>query len=708
MKVLVAEDDASTRLWLENALVKLGHEPVMARDGNEAWLKLQEEDPPRIIILDWVMPGMNGLELCRKIRALADGDSYSVLVVTGRDQPDDLLEVLNAGASDYLAKPVNVAQLKTRLLIASRNVSEAIKRLRAEEALRESEERYALAALGANDGLWDWNLRTDEVYYSPRWKAMLGYEDHQVGTAPDEWLGRVHPEDVDRLWNEISAHLDSATDHFESEHRLRHRDDTYRWMLSRAIAVRDARGKAYRMAGSQTDITERKHAEERLRHNAFHDPLTGLPNRALFMDRLQRMVEFAKEHSNYVFAVLFLDLDRFKVINDSLGHTIGDQLLMAISRRLEACLRSGDTVARFGKENTIARLGGDEFTVLIEDLHNVEEASMIARRIHAELAAPFKLSGREVFTNASIGIAISTAGYDNAEDVLRDADTAMYRAKAMGKGRHAFFEPSMREQAVATLHIENALRRAIDREEFVIHYQPIVDLATGEIWGIEALLRWQHPEHGLVTPADFLSVADETGLILPIELLVLRDASRQFRRWQEQFPKNPPIFACVNISGRQFALPDLVERLDASLAQSGLDPSTLIFEITESSIIANGDSVTKTLADLRGRGIRCYLDDFGTGYSSLSYLHRFPLDGLKIDHSFIGRLEEDGQHAEIVGTIITLAHKLGIDVTAEGVETAGQLSCLRALECRRGQGDFFCRASEAAILDQFLATEKGW
>lgn len=708
MKVLVAEDDASTRLWLENALKKLGHEPILARDGHEAWLRVQEEDAPKIVILDWVMPGMDGLDLCRRIRGLPSGDGFAILIVTGRDQPDDLIEVLSAGASDYLAKPINVAQLKTRLLIASRNAAEATKRMAAEEALRESEERYALAARAANDGLWDWNLKTDAIYFSPRWKAMLGHREEEIGEEPNEWLGRVHAEDIDRVWSEINAHLTGTAEHFESEHRLRHADGTYRWMLTRGVAVRDARQHPYRMAGSQTDITERKLAEERLRHNAFHDPLTGLPNRALFMDRLARLIERSKTRSGSVFAVLFLDLDRFKVINDSLGHTIGDQLLMAISRRLEACLRAGDTVARFGKQKTIARLGGDEFTILLEDLHSEEEAAQIARRIHQELAAPFKLSGREVFTNASVGIAISSGSYDRAEDLLRDADTAMYQAKALGKGRHAIFEPGMREKAVAAMQIENALRGAVEREEFRIHYQPIIDLASGRVSAVEALVRWQHPEQGLVSPAEFLSLADDTGLILPIELMVLREASTQTRAWQEKFPRVPPIAANVNFSGRQFSQPDLVERIDRVLAKSGLDPRQLVIEITESSIIQNSDSAALILAELRRRGIRCYLDDFGTGYSSLSYLHRLPLDGIKIDHSFIAQMDGDTQHAEIVETIITLAHRLNIDVTAEGIETGAQLERLRSYGCGHAQGDLICKASDAEAVERFLASDPKW
>ncbi|HEY4491262.1 MAG TPA: PAS domain S-box protein, partial [Acidobacteriota bacterium] len=369
-------------------------------------------------------------------------------------------------------------------------LTDVTERKLAEKALRESEERYALAVTGANDGLWDWDLKTNKIYFSERWKSMLGYSPELISNSPDEWFKRVHPDDFERLKAEITSHLKGNIAQLQNEHRMLHQDGSYRWMLSRGVAVRDIKG-AYRMAGSQTDVTERKLAVEQLLHDAFHDALTNLSNRALFMDRLSgaaaRATSRARRGGRYLFAVLFLDLDRFKVINDSLGHLIGDQLLISIARRLEKCLRPGDT---------IARLGGDEFAILIEDILDVEDAITVAKRIQSDLKMPLDVGEQEVFTSASIGIALSSVKYEKAEDLLRDADTAMYRAKALGKARYEVFSESMHGRAVALLQLETDLRRAIERNEFVIHYQPIVSLQNRKVIGFEALVRWKHPDRG--------------------------------------------------------------------------------------------------------------------------------------------------------------------------------------------------------------------
>jgi diguanylate cyclase (GGDEF)-like protein/PAS domain S-box-containing protein len=554
------------------------------------------------------------------------------------------------------------------------------------EELHVSEERYALAARGANDGLWDWDLTTNRIYFAPRWTKMLGYREDEVGDTPEEWFGRVLPEDIAALQAQIRDHLDGRTTHFESHHRMRHADGSYRWMLSRGLAVRDGEGRAYRMAGSQNDDTERRIAEETLRHNAFYDSLTKLPNRDLFLERLEYSIKRATRHAEQAFAVLFIDLDSFKVINDSLGHTIGDQLLKAVARRLEGCLRSTDTVAR---------MGGDEFTLLLDDLTSTSDAIELAERVQEELAAPFDLSGYQVFTTASIGIALSASGYNNAEDLLRDADIAMYEAKGQGKARYALFDTRMHGQAMRRLHLEADLRRALDQQELRLFYQPIVALASGRIVGFEALVRWEHPERGMVPPLDFIGLAEETGLIVPMGEWVLREACQQMRQWHRHFPAVPPFSISVNLSAKQFTQRNFVEKVAQIVEQSELPPRFLKLEITESVIMDNHEHVDQMLQKLQEMGVQLSMDDFGTGYSSLGYLHRFALDTLKVDRSFVSRMEPEestggtGKNAEIVRAIVTMAQSLKMDVVAEGIETQEQVVQLQVLGCDYGQGYFF-------------------
>jgi len=553
------------------------------------------------------------------------------------------------------------------------------------ESLRESEERYALAVRGANDGLWDWNLQTNEIYYSVRWKAMLGYSENEVQNNLYEWLNRVYADDLEQVRVELSAHLEGLTPYFENEHRLLHKDGTYRWMLSRGQVVRDATGKAYRVAGSQTDVTARRVAEQQLLHDALHDSLTGLSNRVLFSDRLAHVLSLAKRRQDYNFAVLFIDLDRFKVINDSLGHSVGDQLLSAIAQRLRVCLRTSDT---------FARLGGDEFAILIEDVQQEEDATYVAERIGQELRLPFNLSGHEVFAAASIGILLGSKDYNRPEELLRDADTAMYRAKAQGKGCYEVFNIDMRDRAIAQLHLENDLRRAVENQEFQLHYQPIVSLKDQNLTGFEALVRWQHPQRGLISPAEFIPTAEDTGLIVPLGWWVLKEACRQMRAWQLQFVVEPPLTINVNLSGKQFTQANLIEQIEQILQETGLPASSLKLEITESCVVENIKSAATMLANLQSLGIQVAIDDFGTGYSSLAYLHRFPVNTLKIDRSFINSLDGDG--VEIVRAIVNLAWNLGMEVVAEGVETQQQITQLNALKSSStqeymGQGYLFSK-----------------
>ncbi len=557
-----------------------------------------------------------------------------------------------------------------------------------EEALRESQQRFALAVRGTNDGLWDWDLRAGRVYFSPRWKSMLGYLEDEIGDSPADWFRLVHPDDLGRLTSKLTDHQDGLTPHFEHEHRMLHKDGGYRWVLNRGFALRHEDGTAYRMAGAQTDVNDRR----------SYDALTGLPNKALFVERLEKLVMRVQRSPDHLFAVLFLDLDRFKLINDSLGHLTGDRLLVAFARRLEECIRPADMIARFG---------GDEFAILVDAIEAPAAAARVAERIQQALARPFDLGGPEVYTSGSIGIALSSTGYHHAEDLLRDADTAMYRAKAGGRARYEVFDAAMRRQVTVFMRTQNDLRRALERDELRLHYQPIVELAGGAVTAFEALVRWQHPERGLLTPSEFIEIADDTGLIVPIGDWVLRRACRQLRSWRERFAGGPALAVSVNFSARQISDPDLVARVGQALAESQLAPEGLVLEITENALIESADAAMARIAKIRELGVRLHLDDFGTGYSSLSYLHRFPIEAIKIDRSFVSTMMHNEDARSIVRSVLSLAESLRLSTIAEGVETTEQAELLASLGCGQGQGFYFSAALEPAMATALLASAPG-
>jgi diguanylate cyclase (GGDEF)-like protein/PAS domain S-box-containing protein len=672
-RLLVVDDDPTNRDLLSRRLERRGYAVVTAASGQEA-LDLVAAQAASMVLLDIEMPGMSGLEVLQILRRTWSASELPVLMVTAKDQSEDIVTALDLGANDYITKPIDFA-------VALARIRTQLSRKEAEERMRASEERYALASRGTNDGLWDWDLTTGVIHYSARWKEIIGCAETELGSGPDEWFSRVHSEDLPRLHRTLDEHLSGRTRHFECEHRMRHASGAFRWVLTRGLAVRNVDGRSVRMAGSQSDITEGK----------VVDALTGLPNRMLLIDRVERALEHHRLEPGGQFAILFLDLDGFKVINDSLGHLAGDQLLQAVARRLEASLRVSDTVTRPAVhravvEHTLARLGGDEFVILLNAVRSVVDATRIAERIQFVLTAPFQVAEREVFTSASIGIAVATSLYATAQDVLRDADTAMYRAKALGKGRSEVFDASMREEVMQRLQLDTSLRLALERHEFIPYYQPIIDLKTGQLSGFEALLRWNHPERGIVEPAAFVPVVDENGLIVPIGRRFSTDVCRQLRTWCAGFPQASGLTINVNFSAPQFLDARLLDDLLETLDDAGVRPDQLVVEITESSAISDLARAVAMLTRLRDAGLLVVLDDFGTGYSSLSCLHKLPISGIKLDRSFVAR---ETREPAVLKAVIVLARQLGLKVTAEGIETREQRDLVRALECDYAQGYLF-------------------
>lgn len=580
MKILIADDDAISRCLVQKTLERESYEVLAVENGRSAAECLSSADGPRLALLDWVMPELDGLSVCRQIRGRSNHPYIYMILLTSKESREDMVRGFEAGADDYLTKPCDPEELKARLRAGQR---------------------------------------------------------------------------ILRLQDKL---------------------------------IQDAR----------------------------QDPLTRLPNRIFFLDQLARSVKRAKRRPDHIFAVLFVDIDGFKIVNDSLGHFAGDQIIVQIAERLVSSVRREDVVSssadvkgpvRQSGEDTLARMGGDEFTILLEDIRDASDGIRVAERIQQKLASPFLISGQEVFITASIGIALSATGYSAAEDILRDADTAMYRAKALGKSRYEICDPVMHARAVSRLKLETDLRGAMDREEFRVHYQPIVSLRDCRIIGFEALLRWQRPGFGLVMPGEFVPVAEETGLILFSGLWVLREACRQMRAWNLQFPSDPAFTVAVNLSGKQFAQPDLVSQVGHILREACLDPHYLKLELTESVTMRDVERAAQILGELKTLGVRLSMDDFGTGYSSLSYLRRFPLDTLKIDRSFVSEMENSGESRAIVQMIMSLGRSLGMEMVAEGVETAKQVSLLKSLGCEYAQGYFFSEPIDQEGMVEVLLKSRG-
>jgi PAS domain S-box-containing protein len=685
LPLLVVDDNESNRDVLSRRLKRAGYRVETAESAAEA-LAILERTPVDLLLLDIMMPGISGIEFLRMLRKTHSTSELPIIMVSALSETKDVVEALNLGANDYVTKPVDMD-------VALARIDTQLRRKRSEEELAESRARLSLAMRGTNDGMWDWDLRSGEVHYSPRWKALLGLDEEEVGVSPEEWMRRVHRDDIAdlrQLLAVIQAPGEAAD--FTSEHRLLHRDGSWRWMLCRAVVQRTADGQAIRMAGCITDVNQSK----------ARDPLTGLPNRLAFHDHVQDVLERYRAGKCDGFAVYFIDLDRFKLINDSLGHAAGDQLLIQTAQRLEAVIRSGAVrsgAVRAGRDagplrraDALARLGGDEFALIAENIESPEHARSLGTRLLHEIARVSAVEGRELFTTASIGIVVGSTEYTGAQQLIRDADTAMYRAKACGKNRCEIFDAAMHEEAMFRLEMVNDLQRALTCNELEVYYQPKVDVDSRKISGFEALLRWHHPTRGLISPSLFIPVAEETGLIVPIGLWVLEEACRTTHRWHREFPTMPPLDISVNLSVRQLRQPDVVDKIEDILRRTDIARSALQLEVTESLYIDDPDGTRKTLAKLKALGVGLKVDDFGTGYSALRKLADMPFDSLKIDRSFIENLCLEGSGENMVRTIIAMAKTLGIDVIAEGVETEGQFDKLASMGCNRVQGFLFSAA----------------
>jgi diguanylate cyclase (GGDEF)-like protein/PAS domain S-box-containing protein len=682
--LLVVDDNEANCDMLARRLVKNGYKVSVAHSAHGLLDRIERESID-LVLLDIEMPEITGLDALVSIRRAQSSVHLPVIMVTARSQSEDIVKALELGANDYVTKPIDFP-------VALARIRTHLSHMHKEQALRESEERYALAARGANDGLWDWNLRDDTIYFSPRWKAMLGCGEAEIQNRPQEWFDRIHPSDRDTVQRCIAEHFKGQTPYFEAEARMLHKDGMFRWMLSRGLMIRDEAGTPVRMAGSQTDITEGKVA----------DPMTGLPNRLLFIDRLSQVLEHRRRHPGTQFAVLFLDLDGFKLVNDSFGHAVGDRLLIQVAARLEGSLRHTDKLVRLSESFTFARLGGDEFAILLNALKDPADATRVAERLLEALAEPFVVDGNEFFTSASIGIAMGTLGYHHPEEYVRDADTAMYKAKELGKGRFEVFDADMRASITQRLQLETDLRRGLERGELRAFYQPIISLERGDIVGFEALVRWQHPTRGLLQPVDFIPIAEETGMIREVGWWILTEACARITAWRKLHPSGE-LTMSVNLSVKQFLQANFSARLQALLDEHEVPAGTLKLELTESCIMSDPATSVALLTQIKSLGVRLAIDDFGTGYSSLSYLQRFPLDTLKIDRSFTMAMAADGKNDGVIArTIIPLAQQLGLDVVAEGVETVEQAALLKDLECKYAQGFLFSWPLSAEEVQQAL------
>jgi diguanylate cyclase (GGDEF)-like protein/PAS domain S-box-containing protein len=692
LKCLVVSHDGDVRSLLESML-KVRRHTVTVCDDTEVDNLDVVALAPQLAVIDWRLPGGLATTLIRQIHSddrLAS--TCQVLAVADSNTGSEISTILDSGFCDVLTEPLEPASVEARIRVHEHIAGEFARLEAAYAELHQSHERLLISCGGLDDGLWDAELPSGRLVLSPEWRELIGSEI-ELHTDIDSWLDFVDEEDRDRIRQLVESVGRGEVQSMEEHYRLLRPDGHHRRMSMRGETLRDAEGEAQRLVCRHSDVTDDRTNYEEPRSNLLIDPLTRLASRTVLLDRLRHAFARASRMKDKPFAVLFFDIDRFKNVNDSLGHLVGDKLLMAIADRVRSICRPSDTVCRFG---------GDEFVIVAEDVESVRDATSIAGRLHDEFQVPFVLGDTEAYATVSTGIAMWHPGYEKPEYLLRDADNAMYRAKDLGRNRYAVFDEKMHSEVVATLELENDLRRAVTREEFVPYYQPIISLKSGNLVGFEVLARWNHPTRGLVLPGEFIQTAEEMGIAVQIDRLVADEACRQVRPWQVQFRMDPPITISLNISTTQFLQLELVSRIDHTLRQNGLYGRDIKLEVTESILMENTEHATAMLDQLSALEIGLSIDDFGTGYSSLSYLKRFEIDSLKIDYSFVTKMLEDVDSMEIVRTIVDLGRNLGKTTIAEGAETDAQLEALTEMGVDQVQGFYIARPMPAKEATELL------
>ena len=700
-RVLVVDDDAAGRYLAHATLVRAGFEVAEAPDGQAA-LDAMARSAPDLVLMDVNMPVMDGFTACSMLRRLENGQRVPVLMMTARNDVQSIERAFEVGATDFITKPISWTILAHRvryMLRASTAINE----------LAQNQLRLSNAQRIGDMGDWEWDVQRDLVTPSEQARRIFGIDSANAALDPHAFLTTVHPEDTDQVRTECELAI-ATGQAFAMEHRVIQPDGTVRRVHQQVVVTaRDAAGRARVLAGAVHDITRRKEAEEQIWRLAHYDTLTGLPNRLLFVDRLNKAMAHAKRHAKRV-AVMFIDLDHFKRVNDTLGHAAGDELLRVVGARLEQSIRASDSVshepgdAADNPAQGIARLGGDEFSLMLGHVDTAADAAVIAQRLVAVLAAPVIVQCTELYVSASVGIAMYPDDGAEIDTLLMNADTAMYRAKEEGRGNFQFYDHSMNARALERLVMEGMLRKALERAEFVLHYQPRISLASGRIVGAEALIRWQHPERGLVSPQEFIPLAEQAGLIIPVGEWAIDAACRQNAAWRAAGLGFGPV--AVNLASthlRVRTLPDLVAR---ALNEHSLPPTCLEIEVTESMLMADPELCVETARQLNSLGVSISIDDFGTGYSSLSYLKRLPITALKIDQSFVRDLAVDPDDSAIITAIIAMAQTLKLKVVAEGVETEAQRSFLQARGCDEFQGYLASRAVEPAAFARLLEAQQ--